>query len=179
MKVEVVGKNGFKPSDENKNYITSKLQKVESYFSEQNLNARVVAKVYPAYQKVEVTIPTKNVVLRAEAKAQDVYAALDLAIEKLERQIRKYKTRVKEKKGKDALKETFADEYFAQSEKAVPVSKVVRTKNITLVPLTDEEALNEIELTDHDFFLYLDSETLKVKVVYVREDGDYAILQTE
>ena len=74
MKVEIVGKNGFKPSEENKDYITGKLQKVETYFSEQNLNARVVAKVYPTYQKVEVTIPTKNVVLRAEAKAQDVYA---------------------------------------------------------------------------------------------------------
>ncbi len=178
MKVEIVGKNGFKPSEENKDYITSKLQKVGTYFSDQNLNARVVAKVYPTYQKVEVTIPTKNVVLRAEAKAQDVYAALDLAIEKLDRQISKYKTRVKDKKGKDALKETFAEEYFA-SVKAEAPAKVVRTKNITLVPLTDEEALDELELTGHDFFLYLDSETLKVKVVYVREDGDYAILLTE
>lgn len=178
MKVEVVGKNGFKPSDENKNYITTKLQKVESYFAEQNLSARVVAKVYPQYQKVEVTVPTKNVVLRAEAKAQDVYAALDLAIDKLEKQIRKYKTRVKDKKGKDSLKETFAEGYFQEAKPEV-VSQVVRTKEITLVPLTDEEALDQLELTGHDFFLYLDADTLKVKVVYVREDGDYAILQTE
>ena len=74
MKVEVVGKNGFQPSDENREFIESKLQKVENYFSEQKeLRARVVAKVYPTYQKVEVTIPTKNVTLRAESKGQDLY----------------------------------------------------------------------------------------------------------
>ena len=179
MKVEVVGKNGFQPSDENREFIESKLQKVENYFSEQKeLRARVVAKVYPIYQKVEVTIPTKNVTLRAESKGQDLYSAIDLALDKLERQIRKYKTRVKEKKGKDALKDTFAEGYFDKAEKITPAN-LVRTKQVTLVPLTDDEAMEQLELTDHNFFLYLDNNTLKVKVLYVRDDGNYAIIATE
>jgi putative sigma-54 modulation protein len=180
MKVEVVGKNGFQPSDENKEFVTAKLQKVENYFKEQNdLRARVVAKVYPTYQKVEVTIPTKNITLRAESKGQDLYSAVDLSLDKLEKQIRKYKTRVKEKKSKDALKETFADGYFEKPAEKVQPANLVRTKQVTLVPLSDEDAMEQLELTDHNFFLYLDNVTLKVKVLYVRDDGNYAIIETE
>ena len=177
MKVEVVGKNGFQPSNGNKEFIAEKLGKVEQYFTEQDLHARVVCKVYPKYHKVEVTIPTKNVTLRAEATGEDLYSAVDVSIDKLERQVRKYKTRVKEKKGKDALKDTFAEGYF-KDEKPVKVANVVRTKQIQLVPMPEEAAIEQLELTDHNFFVYLDAASLEIKVLYQREDGDYAILET-
>ncbi len=177
MKVEVVGKNGFQPSTGNKKFIADKLEKVEQYFTEAELRARVVCKVYPTHHKVEVTIPTKNVTLRAEAIGEDLYSAVDVSIDKLERQVRKYKTRVKEKKGKDALKDTFAEGYF-KDDKPVKVSTVVRTKQIQLVPMDEEEAIEQLELTDHNFFIYLDKATLEIKVLYQREDGDYAILET-
>ena len=179
MKVEVVGKNGFQPSQGNKDFITEKLGKVEQYFTEQGeLRARVVCKVYPSYHKVEVTIPTKNITLRAEAKGEDLYSAVDVSIDKLERQVRKYKTRVKEKKGKDALKDTFAEGYFKEDKEPVKVAKVVRNKQIELVPMSEDEAMEQLELTDHNFFVYLDRETLNIKVLYIREDGDYALLET-
>jgi putative sigma-54 modulation protein len=180
MKVEVVGKNGFTPSDRNKEFVTDKLAKIEQYFQDQKgLSARVLAKVYPGYHKVEVTIPTKNVTLRAEAKGEDLYSAVDFAIDKLERQIRKYKTRVKDHKGKDALKDTFVEGYFDKPEKQEAPAELVKTKKMTLVPLADEDAINQLELTDHNFFVYLDQETLKPKVIYVRDDGNYAIIETE
>ena len=180
MKVEVIGKNGFNPTDRNKQFIEEKLAKIEQYFKEVNdLRARVVCKVYPKYHKVEVTIPTKNVTLRAEAIGEDLYSSVDLSIDKLERQVRKYKTRVKEHKGKDALKETFSEGYFAKEAEPVKAASLVRTKQINIVPLSDEEAMEQLELTDHDFFVYLDNVTLKVKVIYVREDGDYAVIEAQ
>ncbi len=178
MKVEVIGKNGFEPSQRNKEFISTKLEKVAQYFQEEELKARVVCKVYSSFHKVEVTIPTKNIVLRAEAKADDLYSAVDISIDKLERQVRKYKTRVKEHKGKDALKDTFAEGYLRLEKEPVKVAKVVREKTVQLVPMTEEEAEEQLELTGHDFYIYLDSATLEVKVLYVREDGDYAIITT-
>lgn len=95
MKVIVRGKNKFVPSDAIKQYATEKLQKLEQYFSSrENLEANVLCKVYESYQTVEITIPTKNVLLRAEVKNQTIYGAIDLAIDKLETQIRKHKSKI-------------------------------------------------------------------------------------
>ena len=113
MKIEVLGKNGFVPSQTNKDYAQDKLSKLEHYFQDQaELEARVVCKVYPEYHKVEVTIPTKNIILRAEAQDQDVYSALDKALDKLVSQIVKYKTRTKSKENKEGIKEIFSNDAF-------------------------------------------------------------------
>ena len=174
MKVEIVGKNGFAPSDANKDYIEKKLAKLDGLVADsENLTARVVCKVYKQYHKVEVTIPAKNIILRAEVEQQDVYAAIDGAIDKLVNQVKRYNDRVKDKMGRKGIRtEAMVEEVPAEPQ------RVVRGKNVDLEPMTREEAIDQMELLGHDFFIYLDKETRKTNVIYVRNDGDYAVIET-
>ena len=174
MKVEIVGKNGFTPSEANKDYIEKKLTKLDGLVSDsENLTARVVCKVYKQYHKVEVTIPAKNIILRAEVEQQDVYAAVDGAIDKLVNQVKRYNDRVKDKMGRKGIRtEAMVEEVPAEPQ------KVVRGKNVDLEPMSREEAIDQMELLGHDFFIYLDKETRKTNVIYVRNDGDYAVIET-
>lgn len=172
MKIEVIGKNGFVPSDANKDYATKKLGKLEELVEDfENIHARVVCKVYNTHHKVEITIPVKGKILRAESNDEDIYAAIDLAIDKLMKQLRKHNDKVKDKLGKSTIR-------YAE-EPEVEDGKIVRQKKVGLEPMSKEEALDQMELLGHDFFIYLDKETHKTNVIYLREDGDYAIIETE
>lgn len=172
MKVEIVGKNGFTPSEANKEYAIKKLGKLEGLLSDyDNISARVVCKVYKTFHKVEVTIPSKNIILRAEVNDADIYAAVDGAIDKLVKQVRRYNDKVKDKLGKQGIRAMPA-EAPARDE------RIVRDKQVDLEPMTSEEAIDQMELLGHDFFIYLDKETRKTNVIYLREDGDYAIIET-
>jgi len=172
MKIEVVGKNGFNPSDSNRDYAIKKLGKLEGILSDyDNVTARVVCKVYKTYHKVEVTIPSKNIILRAEVMENDIYAALDGAIDKLVKQVRRHNDKVKDKLGKQGIK-------------AMPVENsdsenIVRQKKVDLEPMSAEEAIDQMEALGHDFFIYLDKSTRKTNVIYLRNDGDYAIIETD
>ena len=183
MKVGVVGKNGFVPSQTNKEFAADKLKKIELYFQDQEeLEARVVCKVYSEYHKVEVTIPAKNIILRAEATDQDVYSALDKALDKLVAQIKKYKTRVKTKDNKEGIKEVFNNEAFDAKalEKEIIASQLVRSKKVELTPLTVDEAIEQMELTGHDFYIFQNKDMNNaICVIYTREDGDYAVIETK
>ena len=174
MKVEIVGKNGFAPSDANRDYIEKKLAKLDGLVADsENITARVVCKVYKQYHKVEVTIPAKNIILRAEVEQPDVYAAIDGAIDKLVNQVKRYNDRVKDKMGRKGIRtEAMVEEVPAEPQ------KVVRGKNVDLEPMSREEAIDQMELLGHDFFIYLDKETRKTNVIYVRNDGDYAVIET-
>ena len=171
MKIEVVGKNGFTPSEANKEYAEKKLAKLQNYLSDyDNVSARVVCKVYKDFHKVEVTIPSKNIILRAEVSANDIYSALDLAIDKLVKQIRRYNDKIKDKMGRDGIKNSLvadADE------------RVVRKKEFNLEPMSVEEAIDQMEALGHDFFIYLDKSTRKTNVIYLRADGGYAVIETD
>lgn len=172
MRIEIVGKNGFTPSEANKEYAIKKLSKLENYLEDyENLSARVVCKVYKSYHKIEVTIPTKNIILRAEVMEEDLYAAIDGAIDKLVKQVRRYNDKVKDKLGKPGIRQ-------ATEESSKPQA-IVRDKHVDLEPMTKEEALDQMELLGHDFFVYLDKETRKTNIIYLRDDGDYAIIETE
>ena len=172
IKVEVVGKNGFEPSNSNKEYAVKKLQKLDHLFKNEDVVARVVCKVYPTYHKVEITLPTKNAILRSESKEKDIYAAIDISIDKLLGQIRKYKTK-RDRTNKDGIKEV------EQVWVSVKEPKLVKSKDIELEPMSKEEAIDQMELLGHDFFVYLDSSTHKTNVIYLRDDGDYAIIETK
>ena len=171
MKIEVVGKNGFTPSEANKEYAEKKLAKLQNYLSDyDNVSARVVCKVYKDYHKVEVTIPSKNIILRAEVSAEDIYSALDLAIDKLVKQIRRYNDKIKDKMGRDGIKNSLVAE---EDE------RVVRKKELNLDPMSVEEAIDQMEALGHDFFIYLDKSTRKTNVIYLRADGGYAVIETD
>jgi ribosomal subunit interface protein len=177
MKIKFRGKNTW-VTEAMEIQISKKLSKLDKYFIlSDNVEARVLAKIYPRGQKLEVTIPTEHVLLRAEAEHDDLYVAIDLIVEKLERQIRKYKTRLsKASKGdKLAFNTTVLSDVSEQEDEDI----VVRTKSINPKPMDLEEAIMQMELIGHSFFVYRDNENNLINVVYRRNDGDYGLIETE
>lgn len=183
MNVTVRGKNKFEPSDAIKEYATEKLQKIRQYFNpKQVLEATVLCKVYDTHQTVEITIPTKNILLRAEVKDQSIYGAIDLAIDKLESQIRKHKSKIyKSLKHREGVSQYYAsnmDFDLSKMKTEILATNLVKSKSIDLKPMTADDAVMQMEMLDHDFFIFLNSDTGKVCVVYRREDMDYGIIET-
>ncbi|HKL61319.1 MAG TPA: ribosome-associated translation inhibitor RaiA [Acholeplasma sp.] len=181
MRYEIIGKNGFVPTDAIKSYATKRLDKVISFFDESLIQeVRVVCKVYKDHHKVEVTIPTKGTVLRAEVLDPDMYTAIDKSVDKLISQIRKHKDKLKKHLAKEGINRVYSDDFDTEAiEKEVFASQLVKNKEIELKPMSIDRALVEMELTGHDFFVFLNEETMRVNVAYVREDGDYAVIETK
>lgn len=176
MKVNIVGKN-ITVTQAMSDQITKKLDNLTKYFilSDEDV-ANVLVRTYPTKQKIEVTIPTKFAILRAEVVDNDLYAAIDAAIDKLEDQIRRQKTRLS-KKNKDSLAKSFLDhELFNEPSSD---DEVVKTKSIVPVEMDLDEAIMKMELLGHDFFIYTDDETQKIAVVYKRHNGGYGCIETE
>ena len=180
MKIEVIGKNGFVPSAANREYAEKKLRKLEDFFGEEsNLRALVVCKVYKQMHKVEITIPAKNLIMRAECCEFDLYAAIDKSVDKLLQQVRKYKTRVKSKLDKEGIKHQIVDFDAENLEHELTADSIVKNKEIELEPMTLEEAITQMELLGHDFFVYMNKETHKTNILYLREDGNYANIEVK
>lgn len=175
MRFEIVGQN-VSVTEGMRVKIETKLSFLDKYLLiDPETIARVVVKVHPNCQKIEVTIPTKIGQLRAEVEHEDLYAAIDLAIDKLEDQIRRQKTRLS-RKHKDKLAEAFVEEDIDKlSEKDIPV----KTKTIVAEEMDLEEAILKMEMLGHSFFIYTDSETETVSVVYRRNKGGYGLIETE
>lgn len=180
MKVQIYGKNiTVTPAIAEK--VDAKLKVLEKYFIiDENTQANVVVRVYPRGQKIEVTIPTKVAVLRAEVTHDDLYAAIDLVIDKLEDQIRRQKTRLS-RKGKDKLAMAFIEE-----EVDLPFDdeddfddEVVRTKTLVPEMMDLDEAIMRMEMINHNFFIFTDEETKGISVVYKRNDGGYGCIECE
>ncbi len=164
-------------------HIESKVGKLERYFTEgADASAYVNLKVYKnGSTKVEVTIPMKGVTLRAEERHDDMYAAIDLIVDKLERQIRKYKTRVNRKSREHGgVGELFATLEKERNEDQAPEEEfqIVRTKRFDLKPMSAEEAILQMNLLDHNFYVFTDGESDETKIVYKRRDGKYGIIET-
>ena len=175
MRFEIVGKN-ISVSEGMRTKIEEKLGFLDKYILiDPNVIARVVCRVYPNTQKIEVTIPTKVGILRAEVEHEDFYAAIDLAIDKLEDQIRRQKTRLS-RRHKDSLAESFIE----KDEKVLEEEDIaVKTKTITPEKMDLEEAIMRMEMLGHSFFIYVDNENDEIAVVYRRNDGKYGLIETE
>ena len=130
--------------------------------------------MYPNSQKIEVTIPTKVGILRSEVTHEDLYAAIDIAVDKLEDQLRRQKTRLN-RRHRESLAEAFLEEAAEAEEKIVPV----KTKTIQATKLDLDEAIMQMELSSHDFYIYTDEDTGRISVVYLRNDGDYGVIEVE
>jgi len=174
MKFEIYGEKvniseGMREKIENKLSILSKYLLIDP-----ETTARVVCKTYPNDLKVEITIPTKIGLLRSEVVNEDFYAAVDLSIDKLEDQIRRQKTRLS-RRHKDGLAEGFANEAAEAELNEEPV----RTKNITADEMSLDEAIMQMEMLSHSFFIYRDNESDKIAVVYKRLDGDYGLIEVD
>ena len=176
MKITLRGKN-IEITEAIEEKVSEKLSKLDKYFIvSENVEAKVLVRTYPYGQKIEVTIPTEYVLLRAEVVDQDLYNAIDLVIDKLEGQIRKYKTRLNRKSKDNKLAFNLASiEPLDGEEEDV----LVKTKTITPKPMDMEEAIMQMELIGHSFFVYRDTETDAISIVYRRNDGDYGLIETE
>ena len=176
MKVIVRGKN-VTITDAIEDKITKKLALLDKYFiMGQDVEAKVLIRTYPFGQKIEVTIPTEYVLLRAEETSDDLYEAIDLVIDKLERQIRKNKTRIMSKQVKtnrDFVVSAFSDEDSSDDK------KILKRKKVEVKPMSEDEAILQMELLDHQFYMYKDSDTNQIAVVYKRTDGNYGIIESE
>ena len=176
MKITLRGKN-IEITEAIEEKVSEKLSKLDKYFIvSENVEAKVLVRTYPYGQKIEVTIPTEYVLLRAEVVDQDLYNAIDLVIDKLEGQIRKYKTRLNRKSKDNKLAFNLASiEPLEEEEEDV----LVKTKTITPKPMDMEEAIMQMELIGHPFLVYRDTETDAISIVYRRNDGDYGLIETE
>ncbi len=160
-----------------KSYIEEKLKKLDKYFEDpETINASVVVRMSGIDQIIEVTIPIKNAVLRAEERDKDLYAAIDFVSDKLERQIRKNKTRMHHKNNKEMMN-AFVD--FNVSEEESTEGTIVKRKTFDAKPMSEEEAMLQMSLLGHDFFIFKDSETNSSAVIYRRKDGNFGIIEMQ
>ena len=160
-------------------YIKEKLGKLDKYLKDtDSVRANVIVKVKNHEQKVEITIPLKSYILRTEESKEDFYAAVDKTIDKLERQLRKNKTRLMSKKVKQSYDFNFESIIVDEPEEKEE-HKIVKRKTIEVKPMNEEEAILQMELLGHQFYMYKDSETNKPAVVYKRNDSNYGVIESE
>lgn len=166
----------LKITDAMNDYIEEKLGKLDKYLkNSDDVRVNVIVKVKNHEQRVEITIPLKTYILRSEETKDDFYAAVDKAVDKLERQIRKNKTRMMSKQVKTNVD---FDMSVIEPEKEEE-RKVLKRKVVEVKPMNEEEAILQMELLGHQFYMYKDSESGKTAVVYKRTDGNYGILESE
>ena len=157
-------------------YIEEKLGKLDKYLkNSDDVRVNVIVKVKNHEQRVEITIPLKTYILRSEETKDDFYAAVDKAVDKLERQIRKNKTRMMSKQVKTNID---FDMSVIEPEKE-DEKKILKRKVVEVKPMNEEEAILQMELLGHQFYMYKDSESEKTAVVYKRTDGNYGVLEAE
>ena len=172
MKLNIRGEKQ-KITDAMKDYAEEKLEKLEKYIKDNELiTGYVLFKVNGPRQKVEITIPLKNFTLRIEEAGDDFYALIDIATDKLERQIRKNKSKLESKRYKEKKDFVldFIDEKYTED-------KIVRRKKMDYKPMDEDEAILQMELLGHDFFLYRDIDTDNVSLIYKRKDGNYGLIE--
>lgn len=166
-----------------RDYVEKKVGKLERYFTDvPNATAHVNLKVYTEKTaKVEVTIPLPYLVLRAEETSPDLYASVDLVVDKLERQIRKFKTKINRKSRETAIPESDAAVLFNNepTDEEESTLDIVRTKRVSLKPMDSEEAVLQMNMLGHNFFIFEDAETNGTSIVYRRKDGKYGLIETD
>lgn len=175
MKINIHGSK-VEVTDAIRAHIEEKIGRLDRYLENpDDVTATVVIRVKGKDQTVEVTIPVKKFILRGEESHNDLYAAIDIVSDKLERQIRKNKTRMKKKIDKTNIDFNF-DFEIENDEKEE--GKIVKRKSIEMKPMSEEEAILQLELLGHSFFVFKNIETGDTDILYKRTDGDYGIIET-
>ena len=164
-------------TDAMKSYAKEKLERLSKYVKDSDVNANLLFKINGIKQKLEVTIPLKNFTLRVEEVGNDFYAVVDTAVDKLERQIRKNKTRLENKQVKSRIDFDFMSFDEKDEENA---NKILRRKQVELKQMDEEEAILQMELLGHDFYVFknIDKDG-KISVLYRRKNNDYGLIEEE
>lgn len=181
MQITVKGKN-VEVTPALRAYAEKKVGKLERYFDRDLPTATVTLRIERDLHVVEVTVSIDHLLLRGEERTGDMYVSIDGVIEKLERQIKKYKTRINRKLRQDAPvrpQEAKPPVSVAPEEEEEPVGQVIRTKRFALKPMSVEEAVMQMDLLGHGFFVFFNGATEEVNVVYRRADGNYGLIEPE
>ena len=175
MKIFIYSKN-MQLTDSLKEAAIKKIRRLDKFF-QQDVEAKVVLSIEKKIHKVEVTIPFNGRIVRVEESSDDMYNALDEAVESLEQQIRKYKTKLQNKKhSNESIKFENIEPLEDEDEEEY---KVVKTKRFAIKPMSIEEAILQMDLLKHNFFVFLNADTEEVNVVYRRKDANYGLIEPE
>lgn len=177
MKIKIFGKN-IEVTEGIRSAVEEKIGKLDKYFAEET-RVDVTLSVNKNEQKVEVTIPVKGRIIRAEEISDDMYVSIYMVEETIERQLVKYKNKIIDKKKsiKEAFTETYIEaDYEDEDEDQI---KIKKTKRFGIKPMDPEEACVEMELLGHNFFVFLNAETEEVNVVYKRKGNTYGLIEPE
>ncbi|MBQ1684430.1 MAG: ribosome-associated translation inhibitor RaiA [Clostridia bacterium] len=173
MNVTITGKN-MEVTDYLRELTLKKIEKLDKYFP-QDTEAQVVMAVEKSRHIIEVTIPYRGGVIRGEEVTGDMYASIDNVIAKLDRQIQKHKTRL----SKSLRYEDAPEQPDYADEREMNGPEIVRVKRFVMKPMTVEEAMLQIELLGHNFFVFTNAETNQINVLYTRKDGNYGLIEPE
>ncbi|MCR5722674.1 MAG: ribosome-associated translation inhibitor RaiA [Lachnospiraceae bacterium] len=174
MKFTIVGKN-INVTEGLRIAVEDKIGKLEKYFTP-DTEVHVTLSVEKERQKIEVTIPVKGNIIRSEQVSNDMYVSIDLVEEIIERQLKKYKTRIIDKhQGGSSFKQDFLENDYVDDEEI----KIVRTKRFDIKPMYPEDACVQMELLGHSFFVFVNAETDQVCVVYKRKGGTYGLIEAD
>lgn len=183
MRYQYVG-HGVEFTPALKDYALKRVSKMEKYFSDNDdVKCTITISLIKHYQIAEISIKAADMYLRAKvSNEKDLYGAIDLCVDKLEGQMRKVKTQIlklqkRNSFGRDILIENIKDDIANQE--IVPISKIVKRKNLTLTPMDADEALARMEALDHSFFIYLDSTTQKPSILYRRQDNTLGLIEID
>ncbi|MCL6635366.1 MAG: ribosome-associated translation inhibitor RaiA [Peptococcaceae bacterium] len=174
MKVQVRGRN-IDVTDALRDYVEKRLGKLNKYIDNFG-DAQVTMTVERGFHRVEVTIPINGMILRGEESTGDMYASVDLVVDKLEKQIERYKGRLQKRGARLVNGQKTAVSAVPEDEEA---PKLVRTKRFAIKPMAVEEAILQMNLLGHSFFVFSNAETEQVNVVYRRKDGNYGLIEPE
>ncbi|MBQ1681410.1 MULTISPECIES: ribosome hibernation-promoting factor, HPF/YfiA family [Agathobacter] len=176
MRITITGRN-IELTAGIKDAINERLSKLDKYFAP-DTDVSVTLSVEKERQKIEVTIPIKGHIIRAEQVSSDMYVSINMVEETIERQLKKYRTKLVDKKQSAAS--SFKTEYIeADIEEEEETGEIVRTKRIGMKPMYPEDACIEMELTGHDFFVFRNAETDEINVVYKRKGNSYGLIEPE
>lgn len=172
MRINIRAKD-FEVTDSIKSYVEEKASKLNKYINKEDMEVNVVLSGNKNTSYItEFTLNTGVLYIRAEEKNPDLYATIDLAIDKIERQIRKNKTKLSKRREEIFIYEEI--EEIKDNEKSI-----VKRKNIELIPMNEEEAMLQMELLGHDFFIFKDSNSMDIKILYKRKDGNYGLIEED
>ena len=173
MKINIVNLKGEKDKKANE-YILKRMDRIEKYFND-DISAKIVTKLEGKKKKIEVTIPCKNFIIRSEEARDTLEEAIDIVVDKIERQIRKNKTRMQKKFDKNKIVDISLDKIEEDEEEK---TAIIKRKVIDTKPMNEEEAILQMNLLNHDFFIFKNVDTNSISIVYKRKDGNYGLIDS-
>lgn len=175
MRITISGKN-FDITEGLRSAVEEKLSRLEKYFTPDTIVNVTLSVTKKRHQKMEVTIPVKGHIIRAEQESDDMYVTIDLVEEVIEAQLKKYRQKlVSQQQGAGSFKQEFVEAESAEEEEV----KIIRSKKFGMKPMFPEDACVQMELLGHTFFVFRNAETDEVNVVYKRKDGNYGLIEAE